>query len=143
MSHENTLRRALRTSANRHWLARLVVSTWALCIALFAFLDPASSVGRAMAAAGEMAYILMAVLGVLALGAMTDSAIHDFFPGELQQLLMVHRHAATMAIVLAIEGAALALKTKAALLAGPFLLLSLFCALLTYLDLRARAKECR
>lgn len=140
MSAESVLRTALRTSMNRHWLARLVIGTWSLQIPLVALMAPESLAGRALAAAGEIGLLMMILLALLASLALVDSAANDLLPGSWAQVLMHHRHVGFMAlaICLVITGGGIASITKTPVMLVSFLLPAAFCVAATYLDLYSR-----
>ena len=138
----HVLRGALRTSMNRHWLARVVLGFWALQIPLVATWAPHSASGRALAAAGAWGGVGMLVLTLLASLAILDSAINDsqLLPSPLTQFLMSQRHIGFMllAIALVLTGGGIAVHAKAPILFVSFVIPAVFCVVVTCLDLSGR-----
>jgi hypothetical protein len=139
---EANLRRALRTSMNRHWLARVVLGFWVLHIPLVAVWAPGSLSGRALQSAGAWGQVGMLLLALMASMAILDSAVNDsqLLPSQLTRLLMEQRHVGFMllSIALVITGGGIAVHSHAPVLLASFLLPAVFCVLVTVLDLSGR-----
>jgi hypothetical protein len=136
------LRRALRASTNRHWLARIVIAAWALHIPLVALYARESIAGRALATAGLGGLALLVLLAAIAGLALLDSAVNDshLLPSRLTQFLMAYRHVGFMllALVLVVAGGGIALHAHSPIVFTSFFLPAAFCVVVTYDDLYAR-----
>jgi hypothetical protein len=137
------LRESIRLSRSRHWLARVVVASWALHIPLVAFLAPESLSGRALERTGAIGFGMMLAVGVLAAVALVDSAINDMMPARFTSCLMYYRHIGYMALagVLVITGGGIAVTTDTSVVLASFLLPALFCVVVTVADLLSRSRR--
>jgi hypothetical protein len=139
------LRVGVRASMNKHWLARLVIASWAGHIPLIALLVPESLTARGLERTGPIGVVIMIVLAVCALISLVDSAINDMLPDRFTSALMFHRHVGFMAIALALvlTGGAIAMHSRSAAVLPSFLLPALFAVVVTWLDLHARHQGVR
>lgn len=137
---ESALKRALRTSMNRHWLARIVIGAWALHLPFVTFLAPDSISARGVAAGGLFAFLLMVTLAVVALLALADSAVNDLMPERFVSVLMYHRHIGfmLMAVLLVMVGGSISVETGNSIILAPYLLPAVFAVAVTVLDLHAK-----
>lgn len=134
------LRAALRKSANRHWLARLIIGAWVFQIPLFGFLSPESLMGRALDRTSHMGLLMMTALLAFSSLALADSLISDILPARFSTCLMHYRHVGfmSMALVLVITGGGFAVTLRAPLVLSSFLVPALFCVVVTVADLWSR-----
>ena len=137
------LRESIRLTRSRHWLARVVVASWALHLPLVALLAPESLAGRALDRTGAIGFGMMVAIGVLAGLALVDSAINDMMPARFTSCLMYYRHIGYMALagVLIITGGGIAVTLNSSVILASFLLPALFCVVVTVADLLSRSRR--
>jgi hypothetical protein len=134
------LKRSLRNSKNRHWLSRLIIATWSLSLPLNTYFGPPGPLLFGVEWSGPMGDVMMALVAGLATLALADSALNDWYPGDLGNTLMNYRHLGFMglAVVLVVAGGGIAVSSQTPVVLASFLLPALFCVVVTFLDLHVR-----